>query len=285
MKHKILLLLFLFSLLPSWGWGQETEFTKTINFAEEEYEGGYTILQNGTYTFKGTFKGKPAQDIGYYGKKAVINVVANLNVTIILDNVTIDLSDLEGCPLSAKNAKTVNLLLKGTNTLKIDYACPGIWAPEGENCGIIINEELGSSGLLNVKTNKSANLGIGWRGNQFENSYIDIHGGTINAIASYGVGNSGNSNSSGGKITITGGTVTTTSTVGVGIGGANNKITITGGTVITNNEDGAGIGGLHSKITITGGTVITNSESGDGIGVGFGSSSSTFSTSNHHPRT
>lgn len=252
MKHKILLLLFLFSLLPSWGWGQETEVTETIDFKEDKYKDGYTITSDGTYIVTGEYKGGP--------KDAVIKVEQNLKVTIILDNVTINLSD--GCPLSAKDASKVNLLLKGINTLTTDYSYPGIWAPEKTNCGIIINELNDFKGSLEVKGDMSSGYGRPGIGGYYNNSdkkgYIIINGGNINAKGEVAAAIGGALNSSGGIIIINGGNITATSEYGAGIGSGEN--------------------GSESEITINGGTVTATSKAGAGIGDGYYGSGSTFST-------
>ena len=96
---------------------------------------------------------------------------------------------------------------------------------------------------------------------------LDVTGGAYGA----GIG--------GGRITITGGTVTATGGIGgAGIGGGHYSdaegITITGGTVTaTGGINGAGIGGggygICNRITITGGTVAaTGGDSGAGLGGG-----------------
>lgn len=288
MKHKILLLLFLFSLLPSWGWGKEAEVKETIDFADPEYNGGYTIEKNGTYTFKGTYSGTPTQDIGN-NLKAVINVKADLDleVTIILSEVKIDLSGFGECPLSAKDAKMVNLKLKGENTLIADN-CPGIWAPERTNCGIIINELNGFKGSLEAIGDKDSGAGTPGIGGFYNNSdkkgYIIINGGNINAKGIAGAAIGGVLNSSGGIIIINGGNITATSEAhGAGIGsgenGSESEITINGGTIFASSRgSGVGIGtgfrGSKSKITITGGTVTAISTDGAGIGSGESSSGS-----------
>lgn len=249
MKHKILLLLFLFSLLPSWGWGQETGDPVTIDL--EEHEGGYTIEQNGTYIFTGTYIGKPTQEIEGYTEKAVINVAAGLDleVTIILSEVEIDLSGSGGCPLSAKDAKMVNLLLNEENTLIAGSDCPGIWAPQRSGCGIIIDEKSGSSGLLTANANGNS-PGIGGYYRNAENSYITIAGGLIIANSSNGAGIGSGAHNDVKQITITGGIVNASSNIGAGIGSGEN--------------------GSVSKITITGGIVNASSNMASGIGIGYG---------------
>lgn len=316
MKHKTLLLLFLFSLLPSWGWGQ-TQKKETIQL--DQLQGSYEINDPGEYTFTGKYKGTPVIDTNG-DPKPVINVAAGLEVTIILDNVTINLSD--GCPLSAKDASKVNLLLKERNSLTTDYDYPGIWAPEKTNCGIIINELNGFEGSLEVKGDLNSGNGTPGIGGFYNNSdkkgYIIINGGNINAKGGNGAAIGGALNSSGGiitinggninatnetygagigsgengsesEITINGGTVNATSCVGAGIGlGVNSSgcnITITSGTVTTTSNSGAGIGGgvssSNSNITITGGIVTATSTNDAGIGNGQSDSSSTFSTGNN----
>lgn len=257
MKHKILLLLFLFSLLPSWGWGQVAEVKETIEL--NKLKDSYEINDPGEYTFKGEYKGTP--DIDTNGDpKPVINVAAGLDVTIILNDATIELRD--ECPLSAKDASKVNLLLKGTNTLTTDCNYPGIWAPERTNCGIIINELNGFEGSLEAKGDLETGYGTPGIGGYYNNSdkkgYITINGGNINAKGDVAAAIGGAINSSGGIIIINGGNITATSEYGAGIGSGEN--------------------GSESEITINGGTVTATSKSGAGIGDGFYVSGSTFST-------
>ena len=105
-----------------------------------------------------------------------------------------------------------------------------------------------------------------------------------------GIGGSGSIGGDGGNITINGGVVTASSSIGAGIGGGatastggNNAgdggtITINGGVVTASSNSGAGIGGGYGggvsgsggNITINGGVVTASSNSGAAIGGGGG---------------
>ena len=165
-----------------------------------------------------------------------------------------------------------------------------------------------------VTASSDGGAGIGGGGNNWENSYgtiiggtagaggtVTIHGGTVTAKGGNlgaGIGGgSGNAAGAGGTVTITGGTVTAQGDLGAGIGGGNGDtggaggtVTITGGTVTATGDLGAGIGGGSSPtrgaggtVTITGGTVTATSKDGAGIGSGYVNNSlgyaGTFSTS------
>lgn len=154
-KNLIFTTLLLF-LLPVLAWGDG----ETIDLSLPENSEGVTIDNDGTYTFAGTYPSTatPCQKIQGIkdAKNAVINVAAGKEVTIILDNVNISLTKAYQCPLSAKDAKKVTVMLKGKNVLSTTHAsgqCPGLWAPEAnENELVIQNGETdGSLGMLKVQ--------------------------------------------------------------------------------------------------------------------------------------
>lgn len=284
MKHNTLLLLFLFSLLPSWGWGEELK-TETIKL--DELVGSYRITENGEYTFTGKYNSTPDKQIDDYEQYAVIDVAKDLEVTIILDDATIDLPESDnqsfnGFPLSAKYASKVNLKLKGNNTLSTLDRSPGIWAPEKPYSGIIIEEYPGCYGSLNINLpNAEPYSGIGGRcipkvTPVDQRSYIKINSGIIN-ISSHSSGIGGFNGSQGCAITITGGTVTATGNIGPGIGSRSDclgdYIIITGGIVTATSTRISGLSGVGSGDTFsTGkdGTAFINASGGEGYtGIGY----------------
>lgn len=288
-KNLIFTTLLLF-LLPVLAWGDG----ETIDLSLPENSEGVTIDNDGTYTFAGTYPSSatPGQDINGT-KKAVINVAAGKEVTIILDNVNISLTKAYQCPLSAKDARKVTVMLKGKNVLSTTHAsgqCPGLWAPQGDGNELVIQngETDGSLGILRAQgADMWPGIGIyqGQKGGiTIESGYIIAEGG----IFGTGIGGSHGGDYKG-AITINGGIISAIGKGnddygggGAGIGGGNEG---SGGSVIINNGIvnaiggiyGAGIGGgCHG----TGGTVeinggIVNATGGSyGAGIGGGSEGS-----------
>lgn len=290
MIHKNLifttLLLFLIPVL-AWGDGE------TIDLSLPENSEGVTIDNDGTYTFAGTYPSSatPGQDINGT-KKAVINVAAGKEVTILLDNVNISLTKAYQCPLSAKDAKKVTVMLKGKNVLSTTHVsgqCPGLWAPEAnENELVIQNGETdGSLGMLKVQGAQSwPGIGI----SQGQKGKITIESGYI--IAKAGSAGAGIGGSSGGNykgvITINGGIISANGgEQGAGIGGGFNgdggSIIINNGTInATGGGGAAGIGGglldyneqYGSSIILINGGIIKAKGGEDGAGIGGGYSAS-----------
>lgn len=285
-KNLIFTTLLLF-LLPVLAWGDG----ETIDLSQ--LTGSYNITESKTYTFTGTYASTPNQDLNYKNGKAVINVAAGLEVTILLDNVNISLIGADQCPLSAKDAKKVTVMLKGKNVLSTTHAsgqCPGLWAPQGDGNELVIQngETDGSLGILRAQgADMWPGIGIyqGQKGGiTIESGYIIAEGG----IFGTGIGGSHGGDYKG-AITINGGIISAIGKGnddygggGAGIGGGNEG---SGGSVIINNGIvnaiggiyGAGIGGgCHG----TGGTVeinggIVNATGGSyGAGIGGGSEGS-----------
>lgn len=124
--------LFSFTLSAQEG-GGNNEITINLSNSTDLTDGSYTIRATGTYHFTGTYEGTPSAVIEPSVGKAVIGVAAEVagDVTIILENVTITLTENQQCPLSARNATgKVTVQLKGTNTLTSGDQCPALWAPE-----------------------------------------------------------------------------------------------------------------------------------------------------------
>ena len=307
MRTNLLVLILAFFLFPLSGWGQEET---VINLSSLEYSGGYTINTDGTYRFIGKYTGTPTQKInddGKVGRKAVINIGLNAKTTtIILDGVDIDLNNENYCPLFAGDATMVTLQLKGENkllALQDEGNCPGIWAPEGEDCELKIesyNKE-DKDGILNVRGGGIfAGIGIDLLQG---NNMITINSGTVNAeggtngykegddeVYTFDCGSPGievlNDNTNSTTLTINGGIITATGTsfaagIGGGVGYSGGTCTITGGTVTAKGGKwAAGIGGdagySGGTCIITGGTVtVTGGKYAAGIGGGYVSSGST----------
>ena len=143
------------------------------------------------------------------------------------------------------------------------------------------------SGALKA-TDDSGHAGIGSSSNGGSGGEVTIHGGTVNASGTLGgAGIGGGFDGSGGTVTIYGGTVTATGYSGAGIGGGalgSGEVTIYGGMVTASSEaaGGAGIGGgalgSGGTVAIYGGTVNATSNNGAGIGNGDGGSGCSFST-------
>lgn len=285
-KNLIFTTLILF-LLPVLAWGDD----ETIDLSLPENSEGVTIDNDGTYTFAGTYPSSatPGQDINGT-KKAVINVAAGKEVTIILDNVNISLTKAYQCPLSAKDAKKVTVMLKGKNVLSTTHAsgqCPGLWAPQGDGNELVIqNGETGSVlGLLEAQGAESwPGIGVtrGQKGKiTIENGSVTAYGGESGA--GIGGSNGGNYN---GIITINGGVISAiggidddrggSAGIGGGYGGSSGTIIINDGIVnAKGGATGAGIGGgsdgSGGSITINGGKVnAIGGVLGAGIGGGGG---------------
>lgn len=273
-------------------WGED----KTIDLSLPEYSNGFTIENNGTYIFKGMYPSTatPEQDIDGT-KKAVINVAAGKEATIILEDVSISLTGANQCPLSARDAKKVTVILKGENTLSTinnKGDCPGLWAPEeGENELIIQNGE--TDGVLGVLNVQGAYLwpGIGvYQGGKgkimIDSGYIIAKGG----ISGAGIGSSYGNGGYIGTITINNGIITAIGgndenqdlDGGAGIGGGAEG---SGGTIIIINGIvkaiggglcagiGGGCNGSAGTITIKGGNVFA-SGGYEGAGIGGGNNKS-----------
>lgn len=287
MRNKLLVLIFIFTLLPVISWGQSDVTDIDLGSAECT---GYTIKDNGIYHFTGRFIGTPEQKINDNEVKAVIYIKEGVIATIILENVNISLTGKNQSPLCARDAKEITLKIKGINTLSIVNRAgnsPGLWVPEGKDSNITIqNKEEGIDGTL-IAEGAEYFPGIGRVLTDGE-SNITIKNGIIKATGGdYGIGIEVSSNST---LTIEGGIITAQgSRWSAGIGGGYNKdggtCIITGGTVTaTGGTLGAGIGGgsggSGGTCTITGGTVTaTGGKNVAGIGNGSNNSgTSIFST-------
>ena len=188
------------------------------------------------------------------------------DATVNLIGVSINTSGLHAAITCAGDA-TINL--RGTNTVKAshDYY-PGIFIPS-----LSLLSFGGSGSLTAIGGNASAGIGSGYNSSCGK---ITINGGTVTATGGDGAGIGSGMFGSCDNITINGGTVTATGGYGAGIGsgfsGSCDDLTIKGGTVIAtsvNNASGIGCGyfGSCGAITIDDGTVTaTGGKYSAGIG-------------------
>lgn len=219
----------------------------------------------------------------------------NTTVNLTIEDLNITKSqDISSC-ISVGYGATLNLTVKGDNTLKAaGWGGAGIEVMGQTKATLRITAD--STGTLTAKGGYGEALhgsyggaGIGGMAritSDIKQVYVGniiIEGGTINAAGGYqAAGIGGTIGESGGNITITGGTVNATGgSYAAGIGGGSNgnvdSITIGGGTVTaTGGNDGAAIGVGYQgasaagyvfslgTISITGGAVTANGNIGYG---------------------
>ena len=197
-----------------------------------------TILSSKTITISGT------------STEMQINIGSSTSGTVdanlIFNGVSVDMSAGNLAAMNVSNGCSLNLTLKGQNTLKGGYPCAGLQVyPSGT---LVITED--SDGSLKA-TGGFNGAGIGG-GDSSDGGNIIINGGTVTAIGGYnGAGIGGGCGGAGGNITITGGNIVATgngTAAGIGSGNTWTKtggtIVISGGTVEANGANGcAGIGG------------------------------------------
>lgn len=219
----------------------------------------------------------------------------NTTVNLTIEDLNITKSQNISSCISVGYGATLNLTVKGDNTLKAaGWGGAGIEVMGQTKATLRITSD--STGTLTAKGGYGEALygsyggaGIGGMARITSNikqvyiGNIFIEGGTINAVGGYqAAGIGGTIGESGGNITITGGTVNATGgSYAAGIGGGSignvDSITISGGTVTaTGGKDGAAIGvGYQSAdaadcvfslgtISITGGAVTANGNIGYG---------------------
>jgi len=198
------------------------------------------------------------------------------NVTITIEDVTINGLDLEQSALRLGNNASVTLITAGTNILSGGTNCAGI-----QTTGATLT--IDGTGSLTANGGDSS-AGIGGS-NGSAGGTITINGGTVTAMGGgNGAGIGGGNNGASGDITINGGTVTVYGSgwgagIGGGIYGAGGDITITGGTVsVLASSLGVGIGGggnggesdktggSGGNVTISGGIVTVFGYCGIGGG-------------------
>lgn len=219
----------------------------------------------------------------------------NTTVNLTIEDLNITKSQNISSCISVGYGATLNLTVKGDNTLEAaGWGSAGIEVMGQTKATLRITSD--STGTLTAKGGYGEALygsyggaGIGGMAritSDIKRVYVGniiIEGGTINAVGGYqAAGIGGTIGESGGNITITGGTVNATGgSYAAGIGGGSignvDSITIGGGTVTaTGGKDGAAIGvGYQSAdaadyvislgtISITGGAVTANGNIGYG---------------------
>ena len=205
----------------------------------------------------------------------VVQFVVQADCTVILSNLTVDVSSESGQVAFNCNTNAVMMLLAGTAMLKSGDRRAGIRV--GPNASLVISNQ--SSYVSLTAQGGSGGAGIG--GNAY--SYgegcgaITIAGGTVLATGGDGGAGIGGGYGAGGTITISGGFVWATGGAkGAGLGGgyygAGGAVTLSGGTVwATGGDYGAGIGGgevgAGGAVTLSGGLVVAG---GGAYGAGIG---------------
>ena len=259
---------------------------KSITFGAG-YSDYIVIDENNVDDFKGkTLTGTTTNGIYISNGVTVDLTIEDLNIT--------KSEDISSC-ISVGYDATLNLTVKGDNTLKATgWGGAGIEVMGQTKATLRITSA--STGTLNAvggygskKFGSYGGAGIGGMAritSDIRKIYVGdiiIEGGTINAVGGYqAAGIGGTIGESGANITITGGTVNATGgSYGAGIGGGFNgnvdSITISGGTVTANaGEKAAAIGvgrdqSIHqyavlpyNTIRITGGDVTANGNIGYG---------------------
>ncbi len=235
--------------------------------------GSYTISDGYTFVIGDNAK---VRIKGRYDGAKDFNIVCGSNVTLVLEEVTIDSSD---CALEFTGTGNT-LELDGDSTITSGYGEAGICVEEGAELSIC------GSGSLNVEGG-GYGAGIGSGGDQNSAGTITISECTINAtggIKAAGIGGGGQDSTipeliNGGTVTINSGYVYAKGDLGAGIGGGyqgdGGTVIINGGTVIADGSS-AGIGGGRydggggngGDVTITGGVVFASGFTGQDIGSG-----------------
>ena len=235
--------------------------------------GSYTISDGYTFVIGDNAK---VRIKGRYDGAKDFNIVCGSNVTLVLEEVTIDSSN---CALEFTGTGNT-LELDGDSTITSGYGEAGICVEEGAELSIC------GSGSLNVEGG-GYGAGIGSGGDQNSAGTITISECTINAtggIKAAGIGGGGQDHTipeliNGGTVTINSGYVYAYGDMGAGIGGGNQgdggTVIINGGTVIADGSN-AGIGGGRydggggkgGDVTITGGVVFASGFTGQDIGSG-----------------
>lgn len=211
-------------------------------------------------------------------------------ICIYLKNVNIKTSEGPALRIPANLNADVHIYLEGENILETSNRDSA--ALQKENTSeLIINNVPNSAGSLiaaaiNTDTSTETGVqkilawgaGIGGGANQ-KGSNITINGGSITASSTVGagIGGGGYTGGNGEKISINGGTITAKAGTGAGIGGGElchgSNITIKNGFVTADSAIGAGIGGgangYGKDITIENGSITADSSFGAGIGGGY----------------
>ena len=244
--------------------------------------GVYTITSAGDYKFTCS-NNEPTEN------RIVVNgasISAQDRINIYLNNVNINTPAGPALQIADNVDAKVTIYLTGTNNLITTNQFSAGLQKNNEAQLIITSASDTTTGILKASSDGLNGAGIGGgQGNTGSN--ITISGGSVTATSTFGAGIGGDKGYTGSDITISGGSVTATSGSGAGIGGGQgstgSNITIRGGSVKATSIFGAGIGGgqgnTGSNITISGGSVTATSGSGAGIGGGQGSTGSNITIS------
>ena len=244
--------------------------------------GVYTITSAGDYKFTCS-NNEPTEN------RIVVNgasISAQDRINIYLNNVNINTPAGPALQIADNVDAKVTIYLTGTNNLITTNQFSAGLQKNNEAQLIITSASDTTTGILKASSDGLNGAGIGGgQGNTGSN--ITISGGSVTATSTFGAGIGGGKGNTGSDITISGGSVTATSGSGAGIGGGQgstgSNITIRGGSVKATSIFGAGIGGgqgnTGSNITISGGSVTATSGSGAGIGGGQGSTGSNITIS------
>ena len=208
--------------------------------------GSLVISSGGTYAVTGSTTSN------------TISVNTSDAITIILDNVSIDVSATSN-QCAFDSGGNVTLYLMGSNTLKSSATQPGIRVTDGEQ--LTVSNAPSFEGSLSAS---GGAFGAGIGGGYMQNGgTVTISGGAVTATGgdlAAGIGGAYTGN--GGTVTITGGTVTANgglraAGIGGGIGGSGGAVVITGGSIKASGSRsniGAGYNGAHDG-TLTNGFV------------------------------
>ena len=234
MEKKLFTLLFILLLVAGGTRAQIVDHTIDLSGTIGTVPGGYEFISD---TLKLTGVGKIYKITGSATDTVIF---ANVNCTIILNDVEIINDDINLTPIDIYN-KEVTIILQGTNTLKGGPCAPGIRAETGSKLTIEGDGTLNATGGYGGDRGSGAGIGGGGRG----------------GIAGGAAGNGG-----AGEITISGGNVYAnggSGGYGAGVGG-DGKITISGGIVTA---EGGGVNGSGAN-----GNDIGRGGEGDGGSAG-----------------
>ena len=230
--------------------------------------GVYTITSAGDYKFTCS-NNEPTEN------RIVVNgasISAQDRINIYLNNVNINTPAGPALQIADNVDAKVTIYLTGTNNLITTNQFSAGLQKNNEAQLIITSASDTTTGILKASSDGLNGAGIGGgQGNTGSN--ITISGGSVTATSTFGAGIGGDKGYTGSDITISGGSVTATSGSGAGIGGGQgstgSNITIRGGSVKATSIFGAGIGGgqgnTGSNITISGGSVKAYSDRMPGI--------------------
>jgi LPXTG-motif cell wall-anchored protein len=266
----------------------------TLSSTDYEYTAGVLTIKSDT-----------SMTISLTGPESTTTdtILINPNLTsaanITLADVSIDVSSSpETAALEVGIGASLNLTLKGSNTLKSGAGCAGLQLDERANLTITADSNEPSLAATGGGGENISAAGIGGGNNTGTAGDITIKGGTITAIAGtsafYGAAGIGGgyTGSPVGSITITNSTIAeaTAGSYGAGIGGGYTgspvgSITITNSTIAEATGGfygGAGIGGgyggggndtsgVTGAITITNSTITKATAANAGIGGGYNS--------------